>query len=85
MEEDIIKSVAEFSKIRLDDVPVSNVLNFVKQIKDAKVNLADDFDRILEIDELRDDTVKPSLSAEDVFLNAKNVSGRYFVVPKAVD
>jgi aspartyl-tRNA(Asn)/glutamyl-tRNA(Gln) amidotransferase subunit C len=83
-----IKAVADFSKLQFDDGELSifekqftNIIDFVKQINDAKVSVKEQFDTILEVEDLRPDIAGESLPIEAVLQNAPRKQGRYFAVP----
>jgi aspartyl-tRNA(Asn)/glutamyl-tRNA(Gln) amidotransferase subunit C len=90
--EEKIRGIADFSKLefageqlKLFEKQFGNILDFVAQIKQANVDKIDGNDTILELDDLRPDEVKQSLSIDEVLLNAPKKQGRYFVVPKVVE
>jgi aspartyl-tRNA(Asn)/glutamyl-tRNA(Gln) amidotransferase subunit C len=92
IEKEKIKGIADFSKLQFSDEELvtfgkefENIIAFVKQIQSAKCGTEERYDKILEIEELREDIVKPSMPIEDVLLNAPRKSGRYFAVPKVVE
>jgi aspartyl-tRNA(Asn)/glutamyl-tRNA(Gln) amidotransferase subunit C len=87
-----IKGVADFSKLNFTDgefprfkEKFAGILDFVQQIKDAKVEKIDDYDIVLELEDLRPDEVRPGLPIESVLQNAPRKQGRYFVVPKVIE
>jgi aspartyl-tRNA(Asn)/glutamyl-tRNA(Gln) amidotransferase subunit C len=84
-----IKAVADFSKLQFNDKELSifemqfaNIINFVKQINDAKVSVKERYDIVLDIEDLRPDITGKSLPIEAVLQNAPRKQGRYFAVPK---
>lgn len=74
-EEKLKSLVADFEQIA----------NFVEEVKGADIDGLDGFDRVLDIDGLREDEVKPSFSQEDILMNAPEKGEGAFVVPKVVD
>lgn len=64
----------------------NEIATFVEQVKNAKI---DDFEmkyyNILNINELRPDVIKPSMSQEEILNNAPEKGEGCFIVPKVVD
>jgi len=74
----------ELSKLEYNDVSFDSILDFVGQIKNAKVD--DDEDVItVPLESLRADVVRPSLPQKEILMNAPKSDGEYFVVPQVVE
>ena len=80
-------SALTFSDDKLEDfvAEFQNIANFVEQVKEADLTTEEKFNRILKINELREDKVEKSLSQEEVLSNAPEKGEGAFVVPKVVD
>lgn len=58
---------------------------FVDQVKNADIEELDSCERIIKVDELREDIVEKSFSQEEILANAPEKGEGAFVVPKVVD
>lgn len=73
-EQDLSKLVNDFDSITA----------FVKQVCDADIDDTE-YNKAVEIDDLREDVIMESMSIEDVLLNAPEKEGTSFAVPKVVE
>ena len=80
-------NLEELSKLKYESAGFNSVLEFVSQIKNAKVS--NDMDNIyttvLSISDLREDKVAPSLPIDKVLFNAAKHDKKYFIVPQTVE
>jgi len=70
-----------------DSGTFKNVLEFVSQITDAKINplKGSAGDVIHGLMDLREDTVQPSLAPAEGLKNAHRHDAKYFIVPQVVE
>jgi aspartyl/glutamyl-tRNA(Asn/Gln) amidotransferase C subunit len=70
-----------------DSGTFQNVLEFVSQISNAKINPVDGrhSDIMYDLSDLREDTVRRSLDPKEALINAMRQDGKYFVVPQVVE
>lgn len=61
------------------------IAEFVEQVKNVNIEELESNDRILSIDELRDDVVEKSLDQKTILMNAPEKNEEAFIVPKVVD
>lgn len=88
-----IKRLQKLSALNSDEEKLKSlakdfneIAKFVEQVKNADIADTDvAYERVLKIDELRADEVKPSMPQEDILLNAPEKEDGCFVVPKVVD
>ena len=62
-------------------------MEFISEIEKISPLSSDEetFETVLGLGDLRPDVVKPSLSIEEVLMNAPRTQGRLFVVPQVVE
>ena len=63
----------------------AEIAGFVEQVKEADIDTEVEYTRVLEINELRPDEIKPSMPQEQILSNAPESGEGAFVVPKVVD
>ncbi|MDR0461946.1 MAG: Asp-tRNA(Asn)/Glu-tRNA(Gln) amidotransferase subunit GatC [Christensenellaceae bacterium] len=73
-----------FTQKERENLRFESVLEFVSQIKNAKVTGECDTYSVTLAD-LRDDAVRPSLPRTEVLKNAPKSDGHFFVVPQVVE
>lgn len=61
------------------------IAEFVEQVKNVNIEELESNNRILSIDELRDDVVEKSLDQKTILMNAPEKNEEAFIVPKVVD
>ena len=77
-------NLSDLSKLDYTEAQFDSILEFVSQIKNAKIDDIDNRTSITLAD-LRPDTVRKSLPRELVLQNAPHSDGVYFIVPKVVE
>jgi aspartyl-tRNA(Asn)/glutamyl-tRNA(Gln) amidotransferase subunit C len=89
---DDIKHLADLSALKFSDEELesflpefNNILDMINQIENFEVNGEYVFDNIVDITELREDEVKPSMSQEKALINAPKQRKGCFNVPKVVE
>ena len=79
-------NLEELGKLKYADNQFENVLAFVSQIANAKINKpAQNTGTVLGIDDLRPDIARESLDVKTALMNAKKQDGTYFIVPQVVE
>lgn len=61
------------------------IAEFVEQVTRADIEDIDIYDRLIDIQELREDEVVNSFSQEEILANAPEKGEGAFIVPKVVD
>ena len=84
MDKKVLLNLKELSKLDYDVPHFDSVLEFVSQIKNAKIQ-GDDKITAVNLADLREDKVSKSLSREAVLQNAPETDGEYFIVPQVVE
>ena len=86
-----IEHLAEMSGLEFSDVDkqimleqVNGILDMFNGCSEAEENVIER-GRIISLEDLREDSVRPSLQKDQVYLNAPESQQGYFVVPKVVD
>lgn len=65
---------------------LSSILNYIDQLKTLDVSNVEPLVHAAELSNVfRDDTPRPSLSAEDVLRNAPHHDERFFKVPRIIE
>jgi len=74
----------EETKIRTE---LENIVKFVSVIEKSKISVQaqTDCNPVVNLDELRDDVVRPSLDIEQTHKNTRRRNNRFFVVPQVVE
>ena len=87
-----IEKLEHMSKFKLSPAERKNFAGeFDKFYSEVLVKLdnvkvdGDFFQNVIRLSDLREDTVKPSLSIQDTQLNTKNIDGRFFTVPLVME
>lgn len=87
-----IERLEKLSKLSFDDDKLKSfkkefekIADFVEQVK--KFDCGDDinYDRVLTVDQLRNDDINPSMKTSEILLNAPEKENGAFVVPKVVE
>ena len=89
---DEIKRLEKLSVIKSDDEKLQvwakefgEIFDFVDQIKNAKVDEKLEYNRVVEITDLREDIVCRSFTQEEALATATEKGEGAFVVPKVVE
>ena len=87
-----IKHLADLSALNFSDEELANflpefnnILEMINQIESFEVDGEYVFDNIVDITELREDEVKPSMAQEKALINAPKQRKGCFNVPKVVE
>ena len=80
-------NLEELGKLKYESANFDSVLDFVSQVKNAKVSAYNETinSTILNISDLREDIVAPSLPIDKVLMNAAKHDKKYFIVPQTVE
>lgn len=88
---DIIKQLAELSKIEFTDVELdkitadmTDIIKLMDKVRDFNTNTHTHISDTVDYKNLRADNFKPSSPSEEIIKNAKKVTGNSFTVPKVV-
>lgn len=89
---DEIKRLEKLSALRSDDEKLKSlakdfeqIFEFVEQIKNADIDEKIEYSRVLDVSELRQDEIKPSMPQDEILANAPEQGEGAFIVPKVVD
>lgn len=87
-----IKRLEKLSALRSDDEKLKSlakdfeqIFEFVEQIRSADIDEKVEYSRVLDISELRQDEIKPSMPQDEILANAPEQGEGAFIVPKVVD
>lgn len=91
IEGDMIKKLAELSKIALSDSEeedmksdMAEIIGLMDKIGDIDLKKADYRAEAVNYDDLREDFIGETFETEEILKNAKKVKRNSFVVPKVV-
>lgn len=62
-----------------------NIVNYVEQVRNANIDELNSYNRVLSIDELREDKVEQSFSQSEILMNAPEKNDEAFIVPRVVE
>lgn len=62
-----------------------NIVNYVEQVRNADIDELNSYNRVLSIDELREDKVEQSFSQSEILMNAPEKNDEAFIVPRVVE
>lgn len=89
---DEIKRLEKLSALRSSDEKLkglakdfAQIFEFVEQIKNAEIDEKMEYSKVLDVTELREDEIKPSMPQNEILANAPEQGEGAFVVPKVVD
>lgn len=87
-----IERLARLSKLSFDKEKLNSfkheferITDFVEQVKSLDVVDCDNVDGVLNIDQLREDEIKPSMPVSEILSNAPEKDDGAFIVPKVVE
>ena len=92
-DKNLIDYLANLSKLRLSEddsvemySELSEIVQYFETLKTLDTENCDELSHVFPITNvMRDDTVKPSFSREEILKNAPTSNDESFVVPKAVE
>jgi aspartyl-tRNA(Asn)/glutamyl-tRNA(Gln) amidotransferase subunit C len=88
-----IEQIADLAKLRLMEsekkdflIELRRMIEYVDQIKEVNTQGVESTYQVLTLkNNFREDKVQPSMNSQKVFMNAQDVEGGYFRVPKVLD
>ncbi|MBE5746327.1 MAG: Asp-tRNA(Asn)/Glu-tRNA(Gln) amidotransferase subunit GatC [Clostridiales bacterium] len=89
---DLVKHLANLSRLNFSDDELENfknefvqTLNQIDELQSVDTDNVVPYSNLIDAEDLREDTIKPSLSNEEVLKNAPKKSRGAIVVPKVVE
>lgn len=89
---DEIKKLERLSALSSSDEKLKSLVkdfeqiaDFVEQVKNVDIDKLNSYNRVLSIDELREDKVVPSTDRASLLMNAPDKNDEAYIVPRVVE